>query len=839
MENREAVVNVDQTATYHLTLINGGDIVAMFWIGVVGVDPNWVLVSEPQVNLYEGDRTTVTISITPPRLPSSRAGLHRLAFTVTSPNHPGRMAQISATLTINPYYEFAVGDLSPKQQVISWFKRAGEVTFPIYNKGNSDAVFQVEAEDDERGCSFEFNVPGEATSRARQADMRMPPDSMVSLPITISPHSRRLVGLRKKSYSFTVTTSLPEGMQTPRSLLGQLSARPLIGPFWLILLALLLVALIVWIFNPRIRVFHVDDGKNVAIIRSGEAVTLRWNASSLANLRINPAPGPLDAPLGTATVAPTADVVYELRAENWLSRLAPSLFTDSAEVRVFVTPIPPEIRFFEVDRDAIIEGEGVNLSWQVTNADDLILEVNGLPQPLPDNAGTLSFANLAADTTFRLVASNQYREEESSQLVRVVPPTATPVPSPVVKKFLVNPPVIVQGETVTIEWEVEGADDVSISPLGSGLPLAQGVVQSPAETTNYVLNASNGSARIDPIARVVFVTPPSPTPTGTPEPDAPEIVLFAADKTELIQGKADASEDEKNVVLSWSTRGTVTNVELNGGPDIGIFSNLDPEGTLPVTISKNTVFVLTAFNQDKTASRTVQVEVVAATPTPVPTPTTPPPLPTPQCQSFNITAPGEPKVKKVQETNNCNKDYEVQINTEVTFGWQFDSAATGGSELTFGGQVVGSGTNQGSVPRTILASGNYRLVAKNADGNESSPAIINVTVVEQPPPNPPFNVRGTEGSAPNTNLIEWDWNPDPAKSDIIGFRVYRSDLPNGPFVQIGPSVINNPPGTQEYSDNTANPTCNRAYYVVAVYEDLSGNQLESAVSTSSWFSSPC
>jgi hypothetical protein len=92
-------------------------------------------------------------------------------------------------------------------------------------------------------------------------------------------------------------------------------------------------------------------------------------------------------------------------------------------------------------------------------------------------------------------------------------PTATPMPTPVVVKFSVNPTMITEGESVTIEWEVTGADQVSIEPIGANLPLAQSLVQWPAQTTFYALSASNGLAKIEPIFQQVVV---QPAPTNTP-----------------------------------------------------------------------------------------------------------------------------------------------------------------------------------------------------------------------------------------------------------------------------------------------------------------------------------
>ena len=47
--------------------------------------------------------------------------------------------------------------------------------------------------------------------------------------------------------------------------------------------------------------------------------------------------------------------------------------------------------------------------------------------------------------------------------------------------------------------------------------------------------------------------------------------------------------------------------------ELGNFLNLPAQSSLPVTIDKNTAFILTAFNEDKSASKTVQVEVLEVT----------------------------------------------------------------------------------------------------------------------------------------------------------------------------------------------------------------------------------
>ena len=76
-------VDVEQPATMQLTITNGGDLVGEFNVEVRGLDPFWVAISPPVVNLNEGERAAVSIAITAPRLPSSRARPYYFSVVVT------------------------------------------------------------------------------------------------------------------------------------------------------------------------------------------------------------------------------------------------------------------------------------------------------------------------------------------------------------------------------------------------------------------------------------------------------------------------------------------------------------------------------------------------------------------------------------------------------------------------------------------------------------------------------------------------------------------------------------------------------------------------------------
>ncbi len=842
----EWTVDVEQTAAFELSLTNGGDRVAMFQIFVEGLDESWVQVlPQPQVNLFEGHSTAVTLTITPPQAPTSYAGVYYFAVVVTSPTYDNEYSQLGATLVVNPYYQFSVYELSPRVQTISWFRRSAQTTATVINEGNSPAGFRLEGGDDEKACHYEFQVPGEPVTLTGLAPLRLlpfeiqPEGHLATVPITIVPHTRPLF-LRRRVYPFTIAVTPLEGQQMARALPGELRQRPLLGLLPLLLLALLLFFLCgtsVWfMFGPRLHTFTVDGQVGEKTITTGQEVTLGWQASQFATLRLEPDIGRLEDSSGEVRVAPLVDTEYKLQARNFLS---PFFFflDDQTELtrRVTVKAIKPSVLEFEVDPDQIVLGEEAILSWKVEHADEVILKsTGGQLETLPTaEYQAQRLVSPAESIVYGLEASNFHGDTSRSVELMVVTPTGTPVAPPVIQSFNVVPGQIIQGESVSVNWSVAGADSVVINPIAGSFGPNGSVPDAPQVNTLYVLEARKAGAAPVSTAQYVTVLVPTGTPSPSPTPAAPEIE-FSASKTELVVGEGG---DDDTVTLFWTVKGAVTDVQLANSQNAIIQTRLTPQAQLEVPVDEeSTLFTLIAYNQDKSSRKSVTLKVATATPKPT---DPPPPLPTPQILLFQITEPGPPKV----EPTEAEGTYRVQKNTKVTFEWSADQAAEF-TQLTIDskdGIIIAVGTRTGKAPNVeITKEGSFVLVAKNADGKESNPKTIKIEFLAKSPPDPPDNVRGTE--KPEGNTIEWDWEFDPDKSDIIGFRLYRAEMPGGNFE---PIADENDPGMgkdggNKYLDESPpGGTCGKAYYVVAVYLDLDGTKRESAASTTSWFSSPC
>lgn len=161
-----------------------------------------------------------------------------------------------------------------------------------------------------------------------------------------------------------------------------------------------------------------------------------------------------------------------------------------------------------------------------------------------------------------------------------------------INTFDAAPELIEPGGSSTLNWEVSGADTISIEPDIGAVSSSGSTVVSPSETTTYKLIASS-----DGDEKVSLCTV---TVNGESQKEGPQEPLLIS--------SFDASPDSINAgetaVLNWHVSG-VSNVTIE--PDVGVKK---PAGTANVSPSKTTTYKLTASNGDKedVAYCTVSVE---------------------------------------------------------------------------------------------------------------------------------------------------------------------------------------------------------------------------------------
>ncbi len=131
------------------------------------------------------------------------------------------------------------------------------------------------------------------------------------------------------------------------------------------------------------------------------------------------------------------------------------------------------------------------------------------------------------------------------------PPPAppTPPPKPVSATLSANPTSIQPGQSSTLTWTTDGADDVQLDGQKVNASGSQSV--SPTQTTTYHLTAKGAGGTQDATAQVAVAAPaPTPAPTPVPTPQVTDDQLFAQAAQDIYfdYDKADLRPDSQQVV---------------------------------------------------------------------------------------------------------------------------------------------------------------------------------------------------------------------------------------------------------------------------------------------------
>ena len=162
-----------------------------------------------------------------------------------------------------------------------------------------------------------------------------------------------------------------------------------------------------------------------------------------------------------------------------------------------------------------------------------------------------------------------------------------PVPAPKIDEFSAAPTVIRRGEPVTLHWSVRDASDVSISGVGSDLPMTGSRTVRPETSADYVLEASGGGGTMKRSLTISV--------TKTPAAAPPAIKAFRVSPAEIQSGDA--------ALLQWDVTGA-TNISIEG---IGPIPAVETSRAVCPTASRS--YALTVSGPGGEAHDSVNVKV--------------------------------------------------------------------------------------------------------------------------------------------------------------------------------------------------------------------------------------
>lgn len=128
------------------------------------------------------------------------------------------------------------------------------------------------------------------------------------------------------------------------------------------------------------------------------------------------------------------------------------------------------------------------------------------------------------------------------------PPPPPPPPKAPTATLSANPTSIQAGQSSSLTWTTENADDVTLD--GNKVNASGSQTVSPTQTTTYHLTAKGPGGTQDATAQVAVTQPPPPQPTPTPTPQVTDEQLFAQTAQDIYFDfdKADLRPDSQQVL---------------------------------------------------------------------------------------------------------------------------------------------------------------------------------------------------------------------------------------------------------------------------------------------------
>jgi len=205
-------------------------------------------------------------------------------------------------------------------------------------------------------------------------------------------------------------------------------------------------------------------------ISSGQSINLRWVVANASEVRIDGI-GDVDAE-GRKRIWPKETTKYTLTAIGPGGKK-----TKTIEVVVESAPGPSIV--FNANQDAVQKGQLVTLTWMVSEATQVNIEgigkvdLKGSRRVKPEDVGI---------TTFTLTATGPGGTKTESIEIEVL---AGPLPTIL---FTASAETIQSGQTVTLNWQVSNAANVSIEGIGK-VPAKGTKRMKPTESAVYTLTA--------------------------------------------------------------------------------------------------------------------------------------------------------------------------------------------------------------------------------------------------------------------------------------------------------------------------------------------------------------
>lgn len=307
--------------------------------------------------------------------------------------------------------------------------------------------------------------------------------------------------------------------------------------------------------SPKINDFTSDAPNN--LVQKQAPIKLSWNVKNYEKIEINNGIGDVTNLQSIEVNPPRKAITYKLRATSYFGEVATALLS------LTVNPHPPRINYFNPSTNVVLDAKSpVVLSWNISNASEIIIN-----QGIGDVSNKKSVEVFPKRDTIYIIEATSYFGVVATQKITVTVPKIPPV----IKEFNADKLFFNKPEETTLFWEVQGAEELFISPdIGD---------VSNLESVNYTVTKG-----IELTLRAV---------SYFGEPTETKLLLQAVEVPPLIKSfNADKiwAKDNTPTMLSWEVE-RAEQIYLDNG-----IGNVQPIGQMDVTIMKDTTFIITAIS---------------------------------------------------------------------------------------------------------------------------------------------------------------------------------------------------------------------------------------------------
>jgi serine/threonine protein kinase len=223
LDSTEFSVDPGRSATIPMVILNQGEVVDHFSVGVSGIPESWLIAPPKDVHLMPGQQQEVNLTLQPPRTSESRGGQYATTINVSSVEAPDQVAEVKTTLTVTPFHQFS-SEMQPQRI------RSGQIgRIVIRNQGNVEDTYNLTLKD--HADELEFKPP--------QFSLKIPEGSSAMAEFKAKTRSSHWIG-GQQMHSFSVITQPASG--EAKTLSGDVTRKALI-PLWLIPVLLFLCML--------------------------------------------------------------------------------------------------------------------------------------------------------------------------------------------------------------------------------------------------------------------------------------------------------------------------------------------------------------------------------------------------------------------------------------------------------------------------------------------------------------------------------------------------------------------------------------------------------------------